>query len=173
MGSLTHTHTPLGIDDPIEASGDSGAVSEEQINLLCGMGFSAQQAKKALKETVCSLYWYMIFILTPLLCRIMILNEPSIGCLAILTKQAKKRILQLQLLQALLAITTLLSTTLYDHLYHTKALRYIVVIMSLTCSRTVNGCYSTTTKWPYHQNHQWERPTCISCNARDEAMGTI
>ncbi|CDH49949.1 ubiquitin carboxyl-terminal hydrolase 14 [Lichtheimia corymbifera JMRC:FSU:9682] len=45
-----HMEDP-GIDDPIEASGDSGAVSEEQINLLCGMGFSAQQAKKALKET--------------------------------------------------------------------------------------------------------------------------
>ncbi|KAI9321020.1 hypothetical protein BX666DRAFT_1851467 [Dichotomocladium elegans] len=42
------------IDDPLPSSVDAGGAagpSEEQITLLCEMGFSALQAKKALKET--------------------------------------------------------------------------------------------------------------------------
>lgn len=104
---------------------------------------------------------------THLLSRTMIQNEQSTGCLAILKKQAKKMMLQL-LLQALLVTVILLSTTLYDHLYHIKALQYIVDTMLLTCSRMVNGYYSTTTKWLYHLNHQLEKPTSISCNVRDK-----
>ncbi|KAI8139589.1 hypothetical protein BJV82DRAFT_626674 [Fennellomyces sp. T-0311] len=47
-----HMEDP-GIDDPLpsQGGGDSGAASEEQIGLLCEMGFTPLQAKKALKET--------------------------------------------------------------------------------------------------------------------------
>ena len=48
-----HMEDP-GIDDPLPApgGGDSAQVSEEQIGVLCEMGFTPLQAKKALKETV-------------------------------------------------------------------------------------------------------------------------
>ena len=48
-----HMEDP-GIDDPLpsQGEGDSSGPSEEQIGILCEMGFTALQAKKALKETV-------------------------------------------------------------------------------------------------------------------------
>lgn len=43
-----------GIDYPLEPTSGSqqGSVSEEQISMLCEMGFTPAQAKKALRETV-------------------------------------------------------------------------------------------------------------------------
>ena len=48
-----HMEDP-GIDDPLpsQGGGDSSGASEEQISILCEMGFTPLQAKKALKETV-------------------------------------------------------------------------------------------------------------------------
>ncbi|KAI7858439.1 hypothetical protein BDC45DRAFT_498365 [Circinella umbellata] len=47
-----HMEDP-GIDDPLpsQGGGDSSGASEEQISILCEMGFTPLQAKKALKET--------------------------------------------------------------------------------------------------------------------------
>lgn len=43
------------IDDPIISSGGAPSIPEpsvEQVNMLCDMGFTSAQAKKALRETV-------------------------------------------------------------------------------------------------------------------------
>lgn len=50
-GTLFVLNPLLGIDDPLVPAEESTA-SPEQINILCDMGFTPQQAKKALKETV-------------------------------------------------------------------------------------------------------------------------
>lgn len=45
----------IDIDDPIISSGGAPSIPEpsvEQVNMLCDMGFTSAQAKKALRETV-------------------------------------------------------------------------------------------------------------------------
>ena len=55
---LSHSHISVyltDIDDPIASSDGIASVPEpsaEQVSMLCDMGFTAAQAKKALRETV-------------------------------------------------------------------------------------------------------------------------
>ena len=59
-GPLLLSHSKISvyltdIDDPIPSSGGTASVTEpsaKQVSRLCDMGFTAAQAKKALRETV-------------------------------------------------------------------------------------------------------------------------
>lgn len=62
-GRIRSTKVPLDIDAPIELGGSKAASNEpsqEQIGMIADMGFSHNQARKALRESVGFLFFYKV-----------------------------------------------------------------------------------------------------------------
>jgi hypothetical protein len=82
--------SPVDIDEPIQTGGGAGPEpSPEIVSMLSEMGFTAAQARKALKETV--RYFYLVNeVMLTLLHRAAMLSVPSNGYSVIKMIRAKK-----------------------------------------------------------------------------------